>query len=40
MFSFVLLLIGLFTFCYGMEALRAAAFSPVLLMLMVPLPDF
>ncbi len=25
MFSFVLLLIGLFTFCYGMEALRAAA---------------
>jgi exosortase len=37
--SVVLLWIGVFTFCYGTRALRAAAFPLAFLLLMVPIPE-
>lgn len=38
--SFAVLLVGLFALCFGLDAFRGAAFPALLLILMVPLPDF
>ena len=39
-FSFVIVLIGAFVLCYGTNAIRAAAFPLLFLLLMVPVPGF